>query len=100
MTEEHRQLSAGDMYFIEQRDMILQEINEMMDSVLNNLNGINITLENSIAVGKEFENVSQIWKLFYNGLDVDEQSAERMENDDAEIGSDSRNVSQYSDLIN
>ncbi|QEU61944.1 Dad1 [Kluyveromyces lactis] len=76
MTEEVQQLSAGDKYFIEQRSLILQEINESMDAILNQLNGLNITLENSIAVGKEFENVSQIWKLFYNGLESEEQNME------------------------
>lgn len=60
--------SEADKHFIEQRGLILQEINKIMDSILNNLNGLNISLENSIAVGKEFESVSELWKTFYDGL--------------------------------
>lgn len=62
-------LSAADKYFIEQRDLVLQDINNTMDSILNNLNSLNISLENSIAVGKEFESVAELWKTFYNGLE-------------------------------
>lgn len=62
-------LSAADKYFIEQRDLVLQDINSTMDSILNNLNSLNISLENSIAVGKEFESVAELWKTFYNGLE-------------------------------
>ncbi|CAR22142.1 DASH complex subunit DAD1 [Lachancea thermotolerans] len=61
-------LSEGDKYFIEQREMILQDIGQTMDSILNNLNGLNISLENFIAVGKEFENVSELWSTFYTGI--------------------------------
>jgi len=39
-----------------------------MDSVLNNVNALNRSLEGSIAVGKEFENVSELWKNFYDGF--------------------------------
>lgn len=78
MAEDIQTLTVGDKYFIEQRDVILQEVNEIMDSILNQLNGLNITLENSIAVGKEFENVSQIWKLFYNGLESEEQNVDNV----------------------
>ncbi|GAV51596.1 hypothetical protein ZYGR_0AF00670 [Zygosaccharomyces rouxii] len=62
-------LSAADKYFIERRDLVLQDINNTMDSILNNLNSLNISLENSIAVGKEFESVAELWKTFYNGLE-------------------------------
>lgn len=64
-------LSAADKHFIEQRDLILQDINQTMDSILNNLNGLNISLENSIAVGKEFESISELWKTFYDGLSTE-----------------------------
>lgn len=62
-------LSSADKHFIEQRDLILQDINSTMDSILNSLNTVNISLESSIAVGKEFESVSDLWKTFYNGLE-------------------------------
>ncbi|AMD22021.1 HGL319Cp [Eremothecium sinecaudum] len=61
-------VSASDKYFVEQRELLIREINETMDSILNNLNGLNISLENSIAVGKEMESVSELWKVFYDGL--------------------------------
>ncbi|KAK5959064.1 Dad1p PWA37_003743 [Arxiozyma heterogenica] len=56
----------GDKYFIEQRNIILQDINNTMDSILNGLNELNISLESSIAVGKDFESVALLWKTFYN----------------------------------
>ncbi|AET40437.1 Dad1p Ecym_6032 [Eremothecium cymbalariae DBVPG len=62
------EVSESDKYFMEQRDLLLQDINNTTDSILNHLNGLNISLENSIAVGKEFESVSELWKLFYDGL--------------------------------
>lgn len=39
-----------------------------MNSVLNNLNALNRSLEGVIAVGKEFESVSLLWNNFYDGL--------------------------------
>ncbi|CAB4253143.1 similar to Saccharomyces cerevisiae YDR016C DAD1 Essential subunit of the Dam1 complex (aka DASH complex) [Maudiozyma barnettii] len=62
-------LSSGDRHFIEQRNIILQDVNGTMDSILNGLNELNISLENNIAVGKEFEVVTKLWKNFYNGTD-------------------------------
>ena len=41
MAEDIQTLTVGDKYFIEQRDVILQEVNEIMDSILNQLNGLN-----------------------------------------------------------
>ncbi|CCF58266.1 hypothetical protein KAFR_0E01120 [Kazachstania africana CBS 2517] len=63
------ELSSTDKYFLEQRNVILQDINNTMDSILNGLNELNISLENSIAVGKEFESISLLWKNFYNELE-------------------------------
>ncbi|SMN20309.1 similar to Saccharomyces cerevisiae YDR016C DAD1 Essential subunit of the Dam1 complex (aka DASH complex) [Maudiozyma saulgeensis] len=62
-------LSSADRHFIEQRNIILQDVNGTMDSILNGLNELNISLENNIAVGKEFEVVTKLWKNFYNGTD-------------------------------
>ncbi|SCU91597.1 LAFA_0F04698g1_1 [Lachancea sp. 'fantastica'] len=62
------EVSESDKHFIEQRDLILQDIGQTMDSILNNLNGLNISLENFIAVGKEFESVSDLWSKFYAGV--------------------------------
>ncbi|SCU80437.1 LADA_0B07448g1_1 [Lachancea dasiensis] len=69
-------LSEGDRYFMEQRDLILQDIGQTMDSILNNLNGLNISLENFIAVGKEFESVSDLWNKFYAGISEVDDSAD------------------------
>lgn len=59
-------LRNSDKYFLEQRNLILQNINNTMDSILNGLNELNISIENSISVGKEFESVTNLWKTFYN----------------------------------
>ena len=67
--DEEKLLSMTDKYFIEQRNIVLQEINETMNSILNGLNGLNISLESSIAVGREFQSVSDLWKTFYDGLE-------------------------------
>lgn len=69
-------LSNGDKYFIEQRNIILQDVNNTMDSILNGLNELNISLENTIAVGKEFEVVTKLWKNFYNGTEPINDSIE------------------------
>ena len=62
-------MSEEDRYFIEQRNIILQDVNSTMDSILNGLNELNISLESSIAVGKEFEVVTKLWRNFYNGTE-------------------------------
>ncbi|SCV03416.1 LAMI_0H07976g1_1 [Lachancea mirantina] len=69
------ELQESDRYFLEQRDLVVQDINQTLDSILNNLNGLNISLENFIAVGKEFESVSELWKTFYAGLSGTDGSA-------------------------
>lgn len=75
-------ISGADKYFIEQRDLILQDINNTMDSILNSLNTLNISLESSIAVGKEFESVSDLWKTFYNGLENDSDVSPNSQEDE------------------
>ncbi|CAI4331371.1 BAQ_1a_G0008960.mRNA.1.CDS.1 [Saccharomyces cerevisiae] len=67
--DEEKLISTTDKYFIEQRNIVLQEINETMNSILNGLNGLNISLESSIAVGREFQLVSDLWKTLYDGLE-------------------------------
>lgn len=58
-----------DKKFLEERDILLQEINSTMDSILNGLNSLNISLEGGVAVGKEFQSVSDLWKSFYDGME-------------------------------
>lgn len=82
-------LSDGDRYFVEQRGLILQDIGQTMDSILNNLNGLNISLENFIAVGKEFESVSSLWGKFYAGVATEHtQSTESGGKDEEEVEAD------------
>lgn len=54
--------------FETQRDHLVQEIASSMDSVVYNLETLNRTLNDSVQVGKEFENVGQLWSTFYNGI--------------------------------
>lgn len=78
----------GDKIFMEQKNLILQDINNTMDSILNGLNELNISLESSIAVGKDFESVSNLWKTFYNEhesvLDGNEEDDEEEEEEEEE----------------
>ncbi|ODQ78703.1 hypothetical protein BABINDRAFT_38662 [Babjeviella inositovora NRRL Y-12698] len=55
-------------YFEKQRDLLIQEISNSMESVLNNVNALNRSLEGGVAVGKEFDSVSQLWGTFYDGM--------------------------------
>ncbi|CCE61489.1 hypothetical protein TPHA_0A04140 [Tetrapisispora phaffii CBS 4417] len=56
----------NDELFVEKRDILLQDITNTMDSILNSLNGLNISLESSISLGSQFESVCELWKSFYN----------------------------------
>ncbi|CAR58013.1 uncharacterized protein GVI51_D04345 [Nakaseomyces glabratus] len=76
-----QEISTADKDFIEQRDVLLQEVNELVASILNGLNDLNISLESSISVGKEFEKVSTLWKSFYDGL-------ESVDNEHSDSGED------------
>ncbi|KAL3229030.1 DASH complex subunit DAD1 [Nakaseomyces bracarensis] len=74
------EISDADKVFIEQRDVLLQEVNELVASILNGLNDLNISLESSISVGKEFEKVSTLWKTFYDGMEtLDDENNEETE---------------------
>ncbi|SGZ52370.1 CIC11C00000000905 [Sungouiella intermedia] len=53
--------------FEKQRDYLVQEIASAMDSVVANLDTLNRSLNESIQVGKEFENVGRLWSSFYDG---------------------------------
>lgn len=55
-----------------------------MDSVLNNVNALNRSLEGSIAVGKEFDSVSSLWSNFYDGLAHVEQLRAQQNPEDAD----------------
>lgn len=57
--------------FEKQRNILIQEISNSINSIVLNLNSLNRSLNNSIQVGKDFENVSSLWSNFYNGLKDD-----------------------------
>lgn len=63
--------------FEQYRDVLIQEISTSINSIVLNLNTLNRSLNNSIQVSKDFENVSELWANFYSGLnqqDVGETS--------------------------
>lgn len=53
--------------FEKQRDYLVQEITTALDSVVYNLEILNRSLNESIQVGKEFDNVGRLWSKFYDG---------------------------------
>lgn len=60
--------SVSNGVFEKQRDLLLQEISQSINSVIYNFEILNRSLNSSIQVGKEFNNISNLWSLFYNGL--------------------------------
>lgn len=65
--------STGNLVFEKQRDLLLGEISSSIDSVVYNLEILNRSLNLSVQVGKEFDNVGRLWNLFYDGVkDVEE----------------------------
>ncbi|ODV96292.1 hypothetical protein PACTADRAFT_30016, partial [Pachysolen tannophilus NRRL Y-2460] len=52
-------------FFEKERDSLITEINTAMENILNNVNSLNRSLENSVAVGKDFDSVSNLWEGFY-----------------------------------
>lgn len=52
--------------FEKQRDFLVQEIASALDSVVYNLDILNRSLNESIQVGKEFDNVGRLWSNFYD----------------------------------
>lgn len=62
--------------FEKQRDLLVQEITAALDSVAYNLDVLNRSLNESIQVGKQFENVGRLWSTFYNGETSESAAAE------------------------
>lgn len=54
--------------FEKHRDLLVQEIAGAIDSVIYNLDTLNRTLDASIQVGSEFNEVGKLWNNFYDGL--------------------------------
>lgn len=70
---------SSDASFEKQRDQLVQEIAAAMDKVVYNLDILNRSLNDTIQVGKEFENVSRLWGTFYSGLEADKAAAHKTE---------------------
>lgn len=67
--------------FEKHRDLLVQEISNTISSIVLNMQTLNRSLNNSIQVSKDFENVSNLWSNFYNGLK--EQQSEDIEEEEA-----------------
>lgn len=66
-------------YFEKQRDLLVQEIANSIDSVVFNMDILNKSLNESIQIGKEFEDIGKLWSRFYSGINK-EQEVEEPEN--------------------
>lgn len=62
--------------FEKQRNLLVQEIASALDSVVYNLDVLNRSLNDSVQVGKEFEDVGRLWSTFYNGMEKPTESEE------------------------
>lgn len=58
--------------FEKQRDYLLSEISSAIDLVVYNLDVLNRSLNDSVQVGKEFDDVGRLWSTFYNGIGKNE----------------------------
>lgn len=47
---------------------MLSEISSAIDLVVYNLDVLNRSLNDSVQVGKEFDDVGRLWSTFYNGI--------------------------------
>ncbi|KAK9447232.1 DASH complex subunit Dad1-domain-containing protein [Limtongia smithiae] len=95
--------SGEQTYFERQREALVSEITVNLEKVLMNMNALNRALESAVVVGKEFENVSQLWSTFYDGMahytndgeqDEDDEDIEEQyddEDDDEEEEEDEEN---------
>lgn len=60
--------------FTKQRDILIQEIALLLQSVNENLARLNRQLNDSVQVGKSFEDVGKTWSTFYDKSDVSHQN--------------------------
>lgn len=85
-------MSESSTYFEKQRDMLIQEIGLSIESVVYNLDILNRSLNGSISVGKEFDNVGRLWSHFYDGLNqLKDRNNQEEFNEDAESADESVN---------
>ncbi|KAK7527157.1 DASH complex subunit Dad1-domain-containing protein [Phyllosticta citriasiana] len=64
---------GGKSYFEQQREALVGEIAVSLESVLQNINRLNRSLEGVIAVGNEFGSVEALWSQFENVMGAQNQ---------------------------
>lgn len=62
----------GRLLFEKQRDVLIGQVAQSMEQIITNLNILNRNMESFITVGKEFESVSTLWKMFHDVLSQEE----------------------------
>ncbi|KAG7006425.1 GTP-binding protein rhoC [Physcia stellaris] len=90
--------------FEQQRAALLVEIAASMESVLQNINKLNRSLEGVIAVGNEFGAVEALWSQFENVMAKDEgegnqKSGEGVEGEEDEGEGDGQDEEQEETVI-
>ncbi|CAG8608324.1 2280_t:CDS:2, partial [Acaulospora morrowiae] len=54
--------------FQKQREILINDIALGIEQVINNMAVLNKNLESVVAIGREFENVANLWKNFNNAI--------------------------------
>mmetsp|Transcript_9133 Transcript_9133/g.9031 ORF Transcript_9133/g.9031 Transcript_9133/m.9031 type:complete len:104 (+) Transcript_9133:348-659(+) len=94
-------MSESSTYFEKQRDMLIQEIGVSIESVVYNLDILNRSLNGSISVGKEFDNVGRLWSHFYDGLNqLKERNNEETKENDQDDANEEDSSSEEHDSSN
>ncbi|KAG4305091.1 hypothetical protein PORY_001261 [Pneumocystis oryctolagi] len=62
----------GRFIFEKQREALIGQVAHSMEQIITNLNILNRNMESFISVGKEFESVSTLWKMFHDVLSREE----------------------------
>lgn len=73
-------------YFEQQREMLVGEIAQSLEHVLQNINKLNRSLEEVIAVGNEFSPVEALWSQFENVMAKDPETGGEGQDEEAEEG--------------
>lgn len=73
-------------YFEQQREMLVGEIAQSLEHVLQNINKLNRSLEEVIAVGNEFSPVEALWSQFENVMAKDPDVGGEGQGEEAEEG--------------
>lgn len=71
-TETSGNRTNGRLIFEKQRDALIGQVAQSLEQIIMNLNILNRNAESFIAVGKEFESMSTLWKMFHDVLSQEE----------------------------